>query len=237
MPSSRPTCTGRSSSSRRLAATGTCPSFLQVSTDEVYGDVSSGFASSEDAPLRPSSPYPRRRREGTSRCSRRCGRTASTQRHQGSNTFGPYQYPEKMIPLFVDERPRRRPLPMYGDGRQTRDWLHVTTTARRSSSCWGGRARSTTSARRGARNLDLTQPILELAGPSSLIRTWRPPGHDRRYSVDCSRLAGAGLAGRSTNASGLARNRGLVPLPRRLVGADQDPASFSSITTSSTQRD
>src|SRR5919201_5774760 len=100
--------------------------FVHVSTDEVYGDVEPGWSSREDDPLRPSSPYSASKAGGDLQVLagvRTYGVNASITR--GSNTYGPNQYPEKIIPLFVTNALDGDPLPLYGDGRQTRDWLHV----------------------------------------------------------------------------------------------------------------
>ena len=99
---------------------------VQVSTDEVYGDVEPGVSSTEDDSLRPSSPYAASKAGGDLQilaAVRTYGANASITR--GSNTYGPNQYPEKIIPLFITNALDGEPLPLYGDGRQTRDWLHV----------------------------------------------------------------------------------------------------------------
>ena len=106
------------------------PRFLQVSTDEVYGHVERG-ASTEDDPIRPRSPYA---------ASKAGGDLQALAYHttfgtpvlitRGSNTYGPYQYPEKLIPLFVTNLLDGEQVPVYGDGLQVRDWLHVDDHAR-----------------------------------------------------------------------------------------------------------
>ena len=100
--------------------------FVQVSTDEVYGDLESGGSAKETDPVRPSSPYSVAKAAGDLQVPayvRTFGVNASITR--GSNTYGPNQYPEKLIPLFVTNALEGKPLPLYGDGRQIRDWLHV----------------------------------------------------------------------------------------------------------------
>src|ERR687886_1229772 len=100
--------------------------FVHVSTDEVYGDIEPGWSSREDDPLRPSSPYSASKAGGDLQVLagvRTYGVNASITR--GSNTYGPHQYPEKLLPLFVTNALDGEPLPLYGDGRQVRDWLHV----------------------------------------------------------------------------------------------------------------
>jgi dTDP-glucose 4,6-dehydratase len=99
---------------------------VHVSTDEVYGDVEPGWSSREDDPLRPSSPYSASKAGGDLQvlaAVRTFGANASVTR--GSNTYGPNQYPEKVLPLFATNALDGSPLPLYGDGRQIRDWLHV----------------------------------------------------------------------------------------------------------------
>src|SRR5918994_4531405 len=99
---------------------------LHVSTDEVYGDLEVGGSSREDDPLRPSSPYSAAKAGGDLQVSayvRTYGVDALVTR--GSNTYGPNQYPEKLLPLFVTNALDGEPLPLYGDGDQTRDWLYV----------------------------------------------------------------------------------------------------------------
>src|SRR5436190_13192828 len=100
--------------------------FVQVSTDEVYGDIEAGWSSREDDPLRPSSPYSASKAGGDLQVLagvRTFGVNASVTR--GSNTYGPNQYPEKVLPLFATNALDGDALPLYGDGRQVRDWLHV----------------------------------------------------------------------------------------------------------------
>src|SRR2546423_7651465 len=97
---------------------------VQVSTDEVYGDVPEGVSSREDDPLRPSSPYSASKAGGDMQvlaAIRTYGVDACITR--GSNTYGPRQFPEKLIPLFVTNALDGEPLPLYGDGRQVRDWV------------------------------------------------------------------------------------------------------------------
>ena len=99
---------------------------VHVSTDEVYGDLEAGGSSQESDPLRPSSPYAASKAGGDLLVLAHV-RTYDVDAviTRGSNTYGPNQYPEKMIPLFVTNALDGQPLPVYGDGRQTRDWLHV----------------------------------------------------------------------------------------------------------------
>ena len=172
--------------------------FVQVSTDEVYGDVSPGVASREDDPLRPSSPYAASKAGGDLQVLayvRTFGVNASITR--GSNTYGPHQYPEKLVPLFVTNALDGEPLPVYGDGRQTRDWLHVEDhCAAVELVLREGRAGEIYNVGAGeeVENLELTRRILALAGADeSLVRHVADrPGHDRRYSLDSSRIRALG---------------------------------------------
>jgi dTDP-glucose 4,6-dehydratase len=171
--------------------------FVQVSTDEVYGDVADG-ASREDDPLRPSSPYAASKAGGDLQVLayvRTYGVNASITR--GSNTYGPNQYPEKLIPLFVTNALEGEPLPVYGDGRQTRDWLHAA------DHCAGielvlreGAPGEVYNVGGGEEleNGEVTRRILELTGrDESLVRHVEDrPGHDRRYSLDSAKLAALG---------------------------------------------
>jgi len=107
-------------------ARGTGSRYVQVSTDEVYGDLEAGGSSKETDPLRPSSPYSAAKAAGDlliPAYARTFGVNASVTR--GSNTYGPNQYPEKFVPLFVTNALDGSELPLYGDGRQVRDWLYV----------------------------------------------------------------------------------------------------------------
>ena len=167
--------------------------FVQVSTDEVYGDVAEGSSSETDA-LRPRSPYA---------ASKAAGDLLALAYHtthgvpvmitRGSNTYGPRQYPEKVIPLFITNAIDHEPLPLYGDGLQVRDWLHVDDHCAAVEAVLdrgtpgeiynaGGTASLT--------NIELTRRLLALLDrPESLIRHVADrPGHDRRYALDSSRL-------------------------------------------------
>jgi len=167
--------------------------FVQVSTDEVYGDVAEGSSSEADS-LRPRSPYA---------ASKAAGDLLALAYHtthgvpvmitRGSNTYGPRQYPEKVIPLFITNAIDQEPLPLYGDGLQVRDWLHVDDHCAAVEAVLdrgtpgeiynaGGTASLT--------NIELTRRLLGLLDrPESLVRHVADrPGHDRRYALDSSRL-------------------------------------------------
>jgi dTDP-glucose 4,6-dehydratase len=183
--------------------------FVQVSTDEVYGDVAADVSSKEDDPLRPSSPYSASKAGGDLQvlaAVRTYGVNASITR--GSNTYGPNQYPEKIVPLFITNALEGKPLPLYGDGRQTRDWLHVDDHCAAVELVLGeGRAGHVYNIASGeeTENRDLTRRILELTdADESLIRHVEDrPGHDRRYSLDTTELRALGWAPERTLADGL----------------------------------
>jgi dTDP-glucose 4,6-dehydratase len=171
---------------------------VQVSTDEVYGDVPPGVSSREDDSLRPSSPYAASKAGGDLQvlAAVRTYR-ADACITRGSNTYGPNQYPEKVLPLFITNALDGEPLPLYGDGRQTRDWLYVE------DHCAGvelvlreGRAGEIYNVGGGEElvNRDVTRRILELTGadPGLVRHVTDRPGHDVRYSLDTSKLAGLG---------------------------------------------
>ncbi|HKI92312.1 MAG TPA: dTDP-glucose 4,6-dehydratase [Gaiellaceae bacterium] len=182
---------------------------VQVSTDEVYGDLEAGGSSSETDALRPSSPYSAAKAAGdllVSAYARTFGVNASVTR--GSNTYGPNQYPEKFIPLFATNALDGEPLPLYGDGRQVRDWLHV------SDHCAGielvlreGVAGEVYNVGGGdeRENIEVAERIVELAGADrSLLRSVPDrPGHDRRYSLETAKLRGLGWAPAVSFADGL----------------------------------
>jgi dTDP-glucose 4,6-dehydratase len=170
------------------------PRYVQVSTDEVYGSLGSTGFFTEETPLAPNSPYAASKTAadllvrayvhtfGLNAVITRC-----------SNNYGPYQFPEKLIPLFVSNLVADQQVPVYGDGQQVRDWIHVLDHNRAVELVWrsgrkgevyniGGRCEKT--------NLELTLKLLELLGkPQTLIRYVADrPGHDRRYAIDCSKI-------------------------------------------------
>jgi len=171
--------------------------YLQISTDEVYGNVPDG-SSREADPLRPRSPYSASKAGGdllVQAYHTTYGLPAMITR--ASNNFGPYQYPEKVIPLFVTNAIDGEPLPLYGDGQQIRDWLfvddHCDAVELVLADGVPGEIYNVGGGNELA-NLDLTRRILELTDRDlSLVR--RVPdraGHDRRYSVDCARIRALG---------------------------------------------
>ena len=172
---------------------------VQVSTDEVYGDVPEAESSREGDALKPSSPYSARKAGGDLQvlaAVRTFGVDACITR--GANTYGPNQYPEKLIPLFVTNALDGNPLPVYGDGRQRREWLHVDDHCAAVERVLRDGAAGEVYNVGGEEheNIEITRRILELTGGSeALIRHVEDrPGHDRRYSLDDSKLRGLGWA-------------------------------------------
>jgi dTDP-glucose 4,6-dehydratase len=182
---------------------------VQVSTDEVYGSIASG-SWAEDAPLEPNSPYSAAKAGGDLMArayARTHGLNVSITRC--CNNYGPYQFPEKVIPLFVTNLLDGRPVPLYGDGGNVRDWIHVADHCRgiqlvleRGEPAGiyhiSGDAELT--------NLELTQAILDTCQAGwDMVRTVPDrKGHDRRYSLDDSKLRALGYAPQTAFAAGLA---------------------------------
>jgi dTDP-glucose 4,6-dehydratase len=165
--------------------------FLQVSTDEVYGSLAPDApAFTEDHPLAPSSPYAASKAGAdllVLAAHRTYGQDVVITRC--SNNYGPYQFPEKLIPLMLSNALEDKPLPVYGDGRQVRDWI-CTDDHSRAILAAAARGRPGRVYNIGARseryNIDVVRGILrELGKPESLIRhVTDRPGHDRRYAID-----------------------------------------------------
>ena len=203
---------------------------VHVSTDEVYGDVAPGRAVLDGAdPLAPSSPYSAGKAGGDLQVlahHRTYGVDALITR--GSNTYGPNQYPEKLLPLFVTNALDGEPLPMYGDGDQMRDWLLRRGSLRRDragAAAGPAPARSTTSAAARRRRI-ARSPIScssHTGADESLVRRVEDrPGHDRRYSLDTTKIRAAARLGAADRARRrLPADRCVVPRAPRLVGADQ----------------
>ena len=169
------------------------PRYLQVSTDEVYGSLGAEGFFTEETPLAPNSPYSASKAAadllvrgyvhtfGFPAVITRC-----------SNNYGPYQFPEKLIPLFISNALKDQALPVYGTGENVRDWIHVLDHGRGIDAAlrrgrvgevynFGGHSE--------VRNIDLTLTLLELLGkPKTLIKyVTDRPGHDQRYAIDCSK--------------------------------------------------
>lgn len=168
--------------------------FVHVSTDEVYGDIEPGHFSKEGDKFEPNSPYA---------ASKAAGELLVRAYHvtygmdtvvtRGSNTFGPYQYPEKLIPFFVTEALDDRPLPVYGDGKQIRDWLYVEDHALGVAAALfhghSGEAYNI-AGEHHEHNIDVTHKILSLLDkPQTLIKHVPDrEGHDVRYAMNCDKL-------------------------------------------------
>jgi dTDP-glucose 4,6-dehydratase len=171
--------------------------FLHVSTDEVYGDVHTGFSVETD-PFAPNSPYAASKAGGELMVrSYHVTHGMNTVITRGSNTFGPYQYPEKLLPLFITEAIDERPLPVYGDGMQIRDWLfvedHVTGIDTVLHQGVSGEAYNI-AGEDLRHNIDVIHQFLKLLGkPESLIKHVPDrEGHDRRYAMNCDKLRALG---------------------------------------------
>jgi dTDP-glucose 4,6-dehydratase len=185
------------------------PRFVQVSTDEVYGSVETG-ASVEDDPLAPRSPYAAAKAAGELLVRSYVvthGLDAVVTR--GANTYGPYHHPEKLIPLFVTNAIDDRPLPLYGDGRQRRDWLYVSDHAAAIDAVLRqGTSGETYNVPGGSEmeNRDIVRLLLEQLGkPWALVRHVEDrPGHDRRYAMDGTKIAALGWRPRTAFDAGLA---------------------------------
>jgi dTDP-glucose 4,6-dehydratase len=169
------------------------PRYLQVSTDEVYGSIQEG-SFTETSPLDPSSPYSATKAAGDLLVSAH-HHTYGTEAVicRGSNNYGPRQYPEKLIPLSILNALHGDPLPVYGDGRQVRNWLYVEDFCRGIHAVLeGGRPGEAynVGGPDECENLDVVRRILELAGrDESLIEyVTDRPGHDRRYSLSSDKL-------------------------------------------------
>ena len=186
------------------------PRMVQVSTDEVYGSVDEGYAT-EDAPLAPRSPYAAAKAAGELLVRSYVithGLDVCVTR--GSNTYGPYQHPEKLIPLFITNALEDQPLPVYGDGLQRRDWLYVADHASAVDHVLRHGVPGSVYNVPGAEerpNIEVVQQLLELVGkPPSLVRHVEDrPGHDRRYAMDGARLAALGWSNQMPFAEGLER--------------------------------
>ena len=171
--------------------------FIQISTDEVYGSIEKG-SFTEESPLKPSNPYSASK-TGGDRLAYSYFATYGLPViiTRASNNFGPYQYPEKLIPLFVTNALEDKQLPIYGDGRNVRDWLFVEDHCRAIEFILQKGKVGEVYNIAGAsekENIQITNHILELLGKSnSLIRYVADRiGHDRRYSLDASKLYNLG---------------------------------------------
>ncbi|HEV3094261.1 MAG TPA: dTDP-glucose 4,6-dehydratase [Solirubrobacteraceae bacterium] len=182
--------------------------YLQVSTDEVYGSIEDG-SFTEDSPLSPSSPY----------SATKTGADLLVQSYfhtyglpaticRGSNNYGPYQYPEKLIPLMILNAIHGDPLPVYGDGMQVRNWIHATDFARAIGQVLEhGRPGEVYNAGGPdeCANIEVVKRILELTGASDALieHVTDRPGHDRRYSLSSAKVRALGWEPRVRFSEGL----------------------------------
>jgi dTDP-glucose 4,6-dehydratase len=168
--------------------------FVHVSTDEVYGDIPPGVFADEDFPLQPSSPYSASK-AASDLLVRSYVRTYKFPAviTRSSNNYGPYQFPEKFVPLMITNALSDKALPVYGDGKQQRDWLHVEDNCRGILSVLEKGKIGEVYNIGGLdldENLTLVRRILNLTGkPETLVSYVQDrPGHDRRYALDCKKI-------------------------------------------------
>jgi dTDP-glucose 4,6-dehydratase len=168
--------------------------FVHVSTDEVYGSLQSPAEATEEFPLNPSSPYSASK-AGSDLLARSYFVTYKLPVliTRASNNYGPFQFPEKLIPLMISNAFDDRPLPVYGDGQQVRDWLYVDDHCRGIMAVLEkGRDGEiyNIGGNRSLPNLDVVHQVVKLTGaPESLIRyVTDRPGHDRRYALSSEKL-------------------------------------------------
>src|SRR5579862_1885269 len=168
--------------------------FVHISTDEVYGDIAPGAFSNESATLNPSSPYSASKAASdflVLSYVRTYGFPALVTR--SSNNYGPFQFPEKFLPLMITNALENKPLPIYGDGKQQRDWLHVEDNCRGILAVLergkigevynlGGTAIE--------ENLTIAKRLLRAMGKPETLLTYEKdrPGHDRRYALKCEKM-------------------------------------------------
>ncbi len=167
--------------------------YIQISSDEVYGSIERG-SFTEESPLRPNSPY-----AASKAAADHLVRSYFVTYNlpvaitRSSNNFGPFQYPEKVIPLFITNAQKNKSLPLYGDGLNVRDWLYVLDNCRAVDLVLHkgeiGQIYNVAAGNEKT-NLELTELILKIMDkPGSLIEYVKNRlGHDRRYSLDCSRI-------------------------------------------------
>jgi dTDP-glucose 4,6-dehydratase len=168
--------------------------FLHVSTDEVYGDLAAGEAAAENSPIRPSSPY------SSSKAASDLLVLSFVRTYdfpalitRSSNNYGPYQFPEKFLPLMITNAFSDKPLPIYGDGKQERDWLHVDDNCRGILSVFE-RGRVGEIYNIGGSdvidNLTMARRLLRLMGKADGLLSFVKdrPGHDRRHALRCSKM-------------------------------------------------
>ncbi|MBU1260893.1 MAG: dTDP-glucose 4,6-dehydratase [Planctomycetes bacterium] len=168
--------------------------FIQISTDEIYGELGPTGKFTEETPLSPNSPYSASK-AAADFLVKAFGHTWELNYNitRCSNNYGPFQFPEKMIPLMINNALNDKPLPVYGDGSNVRDWIHVEDHCK---AVWKvltdgkpGEIYNIGSSNEKT-NLEVVKTILNLVGkPESLITFVKDrPGHDRRYAIDSSKI-------------------------------------------------
>jgi dTDP-glucose 4,6-dehydratase len=167
--------------------------FVHISTDEVYGDMPPGAFADEDSPLQPSSPYS----ASKAASDLLVGSYVRTYRFpaiitRSSNNYGPYQFPEKFLPLIISHALENKPLPIYGDGKQQRNWLHVEDNCRGILAVLERGQIGETYNIGGddvEENIALARRVLRLASKSEALLSYVKdrPGHDRRYALRCKK--------------------------------------------------
>jgi dTDP-glucose 4,6-dehydratase len=184
--------------------------FVQISTDEVYGSVPVG-SSKETDELKPRNPYSASK-AGADRLAYSYWATYQVPViiTRASNNYGPNQFPEKIIPLFITNLVDDIPVPLYGDGQNERDWLHVDDHCRGVDLLIDKGADGEVYNIGGGnqvKNVDLTHRLLELVGKSTTLITpvADRPGHDRRYSLDTNKLEALGWQPQEPFEEGLAK--------------------------------
>jgi dTDP-glucose 4,6-dehydratase len=186
------------------------PRFVQISTDEVYGSILKGKFREGD-PLQPNSPYSASK-SGADLLARSFYKTYGLPVviTRSSNNYGPYQHPEKFIPLFITNAIEGKPLPLYGDGRNVRDWIYVEDNCRAIETV-GRRGKIGEVYNIGAgdekQNIEIARKIIELVGADEDLLTLISdrPGHDRRYALHSRKVGSLGWRKRVGFDEGLLR--------------------------------
>lgn len=185
--------------------------FLQVSTDEVYGDVPAPQHSAENDPIRPRSPYSASKAAGDLLCfAYHATYQLPVLVTRGSNTYGPYQYPEKIVPLFITQALDQLPLPVYGDGGAVRDYLFVDDHARGIAAVLAhGNPGEAYNLGRGDEPISGNQvaaTVLRLTGGSDVLiqHVLDRPGHDRRYALESGKAGALGWSAQVAFEVGMA---------------------------------
>ncbi len=171
------------------------PRFVHISTDEVYGSLRAPLEATEDFPLNPSSPYSASK-AGSDLLARSYFTTYKLPViiTRASNNYGPFQFPEKLLPLMISNAFERKPLPVYGDGQQIRDWLYVDDHCRAIHAVLQkGREGEiyNIGGSRALTNLEVIHKILAVTGASETLIQYVAdrPGHDRRYALSSAKIA------------------------------------------------